>query len=284
MKKIRIVGVPEHFNLPWHMALEEGAFENRGIDIRWTDIPEGTGRMCQMLQHDETDLAIVLTEGIVNNIALEGGSKIVQEYVSSPLLWAIHVASVSNRTSVSQLEKDPIAISRMGSGSHLMAYVHAQDQKWNTEILQFDIINNLQGAVESLSSGSGAYFLWEYFTTKPLVEQGIFKRLGHYATPWPCFVIAANESFLVSQPGVVRHVLEVINRYTSEFKHIPSIDRTLANRYGQRLEDIQDWLSKTNWGNSQISSDVLNRVQDRLLSLDLIKNIKPEDTFLYNLV
>ncbi|NNM17841.1 MAG: ABC transporter substrate-binding protein, partial [Croceitalea sp.] len=42
MKKVKIIGVPEHFNLPWHLAIEEGAFEARGIDLVWTDIPEGT--------------------------------------------------------------------------------------------------------------------------------------------------------------------------------------------------------------------------------------------------
>lgn len=263
------------------MAINEGAFEERGLHLQWTDIPEGTGRMCKMLQNNETDLAIVLTEGIVKSIALEGGAKIIQEYVSSPLLWGIHVAANSKRSVIDQLKNDPVAISRMGSGSHLMAYVHAQDQNWDTETLQFDIINNLQGAIESLSNGSDAYFLWEYFTTKPLVEQGIFKRLGHYATPWPCFMVAANEKFLATNPGLVDHILEVINTYTSEFKRIPSIDRTLANRYGQRLEDIQDWLSKTNWGNSQISPEILNNVQQRLLSLGLIEDVKPESTFFH---
>ena len=46
MKTVRIIGVPEHFNLPWHLAMEEGAFAERGIDLIWTDVPEGTGK-CQ---------------------------------------------------------------------------------------------------------------------------------------------------------------------------------------------------------------------------------------------
>ena len=84
MKKVRIIGVPEHFNLPWHLALAEGAFEDRGIDLQWTDIPEGTGRMCQMLEDGETDLAIILTEGIVKSITEGNPSRIVQEYIASP--------------------------------------------------------------------------------------------------------------------------------------------------------------------------------------------------------
>ncbi|NNK75246.1 MAG: ABC transporter substrate-binding protein, partial [Maribacter sp.] len=81
MKEVRIIGVPEHFNLPWHLAIEEGAFEDRGIELQWTDIPEGTGKMCQMLQNGETDLAIILTEGLVKSISEGNPAKIVQEYI-----------------------------------------------------------------------------------------------------------------------------------------------------------------------------------------------------------
>ncbi|MEP3386385.1 MAG: substrate-binding domain-containing protein, partial [Flavobacteriaceae bacterium] len=265
MKQVKIVGVPEHFNLPWHLALEEGAFEDRGIQLQWTDIPEGTGKMCELLQQNETDLAIILTEGLVKSISQGNPSKIVQEYVSSPLLWGIHVAAGSERTSIAELKNDKVAISRMGSGSHLMACVHADNQGWNTEKLQFEVINNLNGAIESLGSGSNAYFMWEHFTTKPIVNRGVFKRLGDCPTPWPCFVIAATDTFLASQPEVLNHILEIINTYTAEFKRIPSIDRTLANRYEQQLEDIQDWLSKTNWGQKQLNMKTLEAVQNRLL-------------------
>lgn len=284
MKTVKIVGVPEHFNLPWHLAMEEGAFEDRGIHLEWTDIPEGTGKMCQLLQDGETDLAIILTEGMVKSISQGNPSKIVQEYISSPLLWGIHVAANSTRTSISELENDNVAISRLGSGSHLMAYVHAQNQDWDTEKLQFEIINNLDGAIENLSTGSDAYFMWEHFTTKPLVDQGIFKRLGDCPTPWPCFVIAASDSFLTSNADVLKHILEIINIYTVEFKAIPSIDRTLSNRYEQQLEDIQDWLSKTTWGQEQLAVESLAKVQKRLLSLQLIDDIKNSKEFIHSQV
>ncbi|WP_420399761.1 substrate-binding domain-containing protein [Flagellimonas sp.] len=282
MKQVKIVGVPEHFNLPWHLAIEESAFEDRGIQLLWEDVPEGTGRMAKLLENGDTDMAIILTEGIVKSISQGNPTKIVQEYVSSPLLWGIHVAANSNRTSIADLEKDKVAISRMGSGSHLMSYVHAQSQGWDTQSLEFEIINNLDGAVESLVNGSGAYFMWEHFTTKPLVDQGIFKRLGDCPTPWPCFVIASNAAFLSKNKNVVQHILEIINIYTSEFKRIPSIDRTLSNRYGQKLEDIREWLSKTTWGQTQIDSKTLERVQQQLKDLDLIQDIKSNEQFLHS--
>ena len=45
MKIIKIAGVPEHFNLPWHLAIENNEFESQNIDLEWTDVPEGTGKM-----------------------------------------------------------------------------------------------------------------------------------------------------------------------------------------------------------------------------------------------
>lgn len=281
MKTVRIIGVPEHFNLPWHLAMEDGAFEDRGINLEWTDVPEGTGKMCQVLENNETDLAIILTEGIIKSISQGNPCKIVREFISSPLLWGIHVAADSSRDSIQEVKDDKVAISRFGSGSHLMAYVNAQNQGWDPEKLEFEIINNLDGAIKNLTEGSGAYFMWEHFTTKPLVDNRTFKWLGDCPTPWPCFVIAATDSFLKSQPGVLKHILEVINTYTEEFKQIPSIDRTLANRYDQKLEDIQEWLSQTTWGQEQLSEETLDGVQQKLFSLNLIEEIKPADKFLY---
>ncbi|MBO0341032.1 MAG: substrate-binding domain-containing protein [Bacteroidota bacterium] len=281
MKTIKIIGVPEHFNLPWHLAMEDNAFEDRGIQLEWTDVPEGTGKMTKMLQDGEADLGIILTEGIIKSISQGNPSKIVQEYVSSPLLWGIHVDANSERNSIGDLKDDTVAISRMGSGSHLMAYINAQNQGWDTEKLQFEIINNLDGAVDNLTSGSNAYFMWEHFTTKPLVDNGTFKRVGDCPTPWPCFVIAASEKFIKENEGLLKHVLEVINTYTSEFKQIPSIDRTLSNRYEQKLEDIQEWLSKTTWGQEQLSEATVNEVQTRLHNLKLIDEVRKASEFLW---
>ncbi|GMN08933.1 substrate-binding domain-containing protein [Croceitalea sp. MTPC9] len=274
MKKVKIIGVPEHFNLPWHLAIEEGAFENRGIDLEWTDIHEGTGRMAQMLSDGETDLAIILTEGIVKSITEGNQSKIAQTYVASPLLWGIHVAAKSKFKSISDLEGKKAAISRYGSGSHLMAYVNAKQQNWNTKELKFEIINNLKGAVKGLTEEDADYFMWEHFTTKPLVDNGVFRRLGDCPTLWPCFVIAVTNSFALENKGTLNHILEVINLYTEEFKMIPSIDRTLANRYSQKLEDIKIWLSKTHWGQSQLDVDTIKKIQKQLFELDLISEIK----------
>lgn len=280
MKSVKIIGVPEHFNLPWHLAIEEGAFAERGIDLQWEDIPEGTGKMCKLLENGETDLAIILTEGIIKSISEGNPSKIIQEYIATPLLWGIHVGAQRGFKQLSDLQNTKAAVSRFGSGSHLMAYVNAKNNTWDLDELNFEIINNLDGAKQALTDGTADYFMWEHYTTKPLVDEGIFRRLGDCPTPWPCFMIVGTENFIQEQPSVVNHILEIINLYTLEFKNIPSIDRTLANRYEQQLPDIQEWMTTTEWSQSQLSQETLAKVQATLLDLNLITNQLPSKDFL----
>lgn len=270
MKTVKITGVPEHFNLPWQMCIENGEFEEIGIDLQWTDIPEGTGKMCQMLRDGETDMAVILTEGIVKDIVAGNESSIIQVYVESPLIWGIHVAANSEFKSLADLENTKVAISRYGSGSHLMAYVNAQNENWNTEKLEFEIVNTIDGAVEALTNQTADYFMWERFMTKPLVDKGIFRRVADCLTPWPSFVIVVRNEFLKANKQTVALILETINNTTIEFKDIPSIDRTLASKFNQKTEDIKEWLSLTKWSQKPLQEKVLNNIQNQLFDLKII--------------
>ena len=270
MTTLKIAGVPEHFNLPWHLSIENSEFKANEINLQWTDVPEGTGKLCQMLRNDETDIAVILTEGIIKDIVAGNQSKIVQIYVESPLIWGIHVAANSKYQTISDLENTKVAISRLGSGSQLMAYVNANNQGWKSQNLQFEIINTIDGAVEALSNGTADYFMWERFMTKPLVDKGVFRRIGDCPTPWPCFVIAVRNEILEKHPEMVSKILEIINAKTSNFKEIPTIDTILANKYNQKVEDIQEWLSLTKWSQKQLSEVELNSIQDQLVALKII--------------
>jgi ABC-type nitrate/sulfonate/bicarbonate transport system substrate-binding protein len=270
MTTLKIAGVPEHFNLPWHLCIENGDFERQGIDIQWTDVPEGTGRLCQMLREGETDIAVILTEGIIKDLAAGNPSKIVQIYVESPLLWGIHVAAASPYMEITDIEHGKVAISRYGSGSHLMAVVNAKQQGWDIEKLDFEIINTLDGAVQGLTEGRADYFMWEHFMTKPIVDKGIFRRIADCPTPWPCFVIAVRNEVIENQPFEIGTVLDTINEMTARFKDIPGIAPVLAERYHQKAEDIAEWLKLTEWSQNQLDRVRFDKVQDELFGLNLI--------------
>ncbi|AYN03946.1 substrate-binding domain-containing protein [Flavobacterium sp. 140616W15] len=270
MKTIKIAGVPEHFNLPWHLCIENGEFEAEGIDLQWTDVPEGTGKMCQMLRDGETDIAVILTEGIVKDIVAGNPSKIVQVYVQSPLIWGIHVAAESEYKIIEDLENKKVAISRLGSGSQLMAYVNANNQGWKTDNLEFEIVNTIDGAVEALTNKTADYFMWERFMTKPLVDKGIFRRITDCPTPWPSFVIAVRDEVLKNDPNIITSILEIINATTEDFKSIPSIDRTLSESFKQKVEDIQEWLKLTQWSQKPLNEKTFNKIQNQLFELGII--------------
>ncbi|MDA8531595.1 substrate-binding domain-containing protein [Flavobacteriaceae bacterium] len=271
MKTVRVGGVPEHFNYAWYIGLKNNLFKENGINLRWVDCPGGTGEMTQALRTNSIDMAVVLTEGIVKAITEGLSSKIVQTYVQSPLVWGVHVAYNSKFKTSSELKNKKAAISRYGSGSHLMAYINAQQLEWDvTRDLEFKLIKNLDGGVKALSNGDADYFLWEKFTTKPFVDEGIFKRIGECPTPWPCFVIAARDELINSDSSSLKTILEIINTMTKKFKTIPEIDQIISKRYKQKQTDVKQWLSQTEWSQKNIDKKTIEIVQNKLMALDLL--------------
>ncbi|WP_373056254.1 substrate-binding domain-containing protein [Zunongwangia sp. H14] len=270
MKSIRIGGVPEHFNLPWHLCIEENEFNKEEINVIWKDFPDGTGAMNQALRSGEIDAAVILTEGVTRDIINGNPAKIVQNYIGSPLVWGIHVAADSKYKNLEDLRNTKAAISREGSGSQLMAYVNAQNNGWNIEDLKFKIVTDVEGAVKSLKEDKAQYFMWEHFTTKPLVDNHTFRLIADCPTPWPCFVIAVREEVLKYNAERIQKMLEILNTKTSTFKNIPEIDKILAERYDQKIEDIRNWLKITSWSDSQLRENELDEVQEKLRQLKLI--------------
>ncbi|MBV7268299.1 substrate-binding domain-containing protein [Winogradskyella luteola] len=279
MKKVNIGGVPEHFNLAWYLTLKNGEYKAEDINLRWHDYYGGTGEMCKGLRSGDIDMAVILTEGIVKDIIAGNPSKIVQTFVETPLIWGIHVAKDSKFKTIEDIKGTRAAISRYGSGSHLMAYINAKNHDWNLEKdLNFEVIKNLDGAVKGLTDGDADYFMWEKFTTKPLVDDGTFRRIDNCPSPWPCFVIAVREEFIENNNNDLITILQIINQTTTEFKSIPSIDRTIANRYEQELEDVQEWLSLTEWSQDIIDKKTIENVQKQLFDLNIIpKKISYKD-------
>ena len=278
MKDVRIGGVPEHFNYAWYLALKQGRFKPHNIDVRWNDYFGGTGQMTKALRDNEIDIAVILTEGIIKDITEGSPCKIVQVFVESPLVWGIHVAEKSAFKQLSDLKGKRAAISRFGSGSHLMAYVNAMNLGWDTtNDLGFEVVKDLDGAVDALTTADADYFMWEKFTTKPLVDQQIFRRLGDCPTPWPCFVLAVRDEFITTEKETLKAILEVINSITEKFKYIPEIERIISKRYQQKYEDVKQWLTLTEWSQETISPSTVEAVQNQLIQLDIISEKLPYD-------
>jgi sulfonate transport system substrate-binding protein len=284
MTTLKVGGVPEHFNYPWYITLKNKEYNKQNINLRWQDFPGGTGQMCKALRKGEVDIAIVLTEGIIKDIAEGNPSKIVQTYVNSPLIWGIHVSASSAFKDVKDLENTTIAISRFGSGSHLMAIVNANNQNWDVKKLKFKVVGDLQGAIDALSNGEADYFMWEHFTTKPLVDNGTFRRIDDCLTPWPCFVVAVRNEVLENNFEEVKKVLDIINTESKDFKNIDNIDKILAKRYKQQIDDIQKWLKITKWNDGKpITKNLITRIQNKMVKFNVIEEKKNSGSFIKNM-
>lgn len=247
MSKIRIGGVPEHFNLPIHLAIEDGQFEARGLDVEWTTFRGGTGQMTKALREDEIDVCILLTEGIISDIIKGNPSRIISVYVNTPLIWGIHTGVDNPLNSYEGIFDKKYAISRFGSGSHLMAIVDANSQGKTLDKSQFEVIKNLDGALDSLSKNDSDVFYWEKYTTKPYVDNGQLKRVGEYVTPWPCFVVAATEKVLKEQPENIIRMLRTIHDSVDNFMENETSIHMVSKRYEQEIEDVERWYYSTEW-------------------------------------
>lgn len=276
--------MPEHFNLAWYLTLKNGEYKAEGINLRWQDYYGGTGAMTKALRDGDIDMAVILTEGIVKDIVDGNPSKIVQTFVQTPLIWGIHVAQHSKFKTIADLKGTRAAISRYGSGSHLMAYVNAENNDWNLETdLKFEVIDDIDGAAKALTEETADYFMWERFMTKPLVDDGTFRHIANCPTPWPCFVIAVRNEFLDENEDDVKTILEIINNTTTDFKDIPSIDKTISNRYSLELNDVQEWLSLTEWSQKLIDAKTIEYVQNTLIKLDIISKKLDYKTLVHKL-
>ena len=258
---IRLGGVPEHFNLPIHLAIENGEFSSRGIDLQWTTFKGGTGQMTKALREKEIDACVLLTEGIIKDIIGGNASKLISIYVTTPLCWGIHTGASNTLDNYKDIFTKNYAISRFGSGSHLMPIVDANTKGHKISEEQFKIIKNLDGALASLSSTETDVFYWEKFTTKPFVDNGTLRRVGEFYTPWPCFVIAATDDVLERNPEGIIRMLRTIHDSCDRFMQNETAIDMVSSRYEQKLEDVERWYHATEWAiHGWVSNKMLSSV------------------------
>jgi len=263
-------GVPEHFNLPWQRALESGCFMGAGLDLEFREYPTGTGAMCADLRAGVLDLAVVLTEGILMDIALFQQSAILAPFVNSPLIWGVHFAADAD-PDLDHLDTQKMAVSRLGSGSHLMGLLWAQAQGVSLrpdQIIPVGSMFQLQEAVQQQAD----YFLWEKFTTLPLVKQGLVKRVDTITTPWPCFMIAGQPERLAQREAELGVLLQQLYQQAKDCQH--QQEQTLDDisiRYGIDREESLQWFRDVEWATqTALPLEDLQKTLQTLQGLGLI--------------
>lgn len=247
MESLRVGGVPEHFNMPWQLLLQSSKLSKKGIKASWKDFSGGTGAMIEALNNNEIDMAMLLTEGAVKGIDNGGRYRIVSFYVDSPLIWGIHIPGDAPYRHIDEMKGKTYAISRYGSGSHLMSFVDAQIRGWRTDALKFIPVSTLEGAREAFKENKADIFYWEKFTTKKYVDSGEFRRVGERPTPYACFVICVTENALKEKQAAVYKLIKQVFKVSKKLDKNPQRASLIAEYYQLDKKDVEDWLASIRW-------------------------------------
>lgn len=272
MIQLRIGGVPEHFNLPWQIAIENKAFEKCNLSPRWINFRGGTGAMNKALREGSIDVAVMLTEGIVYDVANGNTCEIIAQYIQSPLIWGIHTAAKNTIQTIDEMYDKKIAISRFGSGSHLMPVIDFNQANHRIDPAQFLVVRNLEGAIHSLTKLESDIFYWEKFITKPFVNKNGLKLLGQSPTPWPSFVVVARQEILAKHKSQLQDMVQIVLDVAKQFKSNTSSIRRICKTYALTETDAAQWLHTTDWSiDGIVQSSTLSKVTVALKTAGLLE-------------
>lgn len=248
--------------------------------------------MITALRAKEIDLAIGLTEGWVSGLLAGDGPKlrgyrIIGQYVQSSLRWAI--VTGRNRDDINGVadlaNHRKVGVSRLGSGSHIMASVLAQQEGWSvsasaqpSKTLDFVPLGPLADLIKGVSSGdqpAADFFMWEQFTTKPYFDppDSPLKKIGEIYTPWPSWHIVARDTAYPDpeKDANIETFLTGMDRGIRKFNEDPedvismlSEKSGLSFRYSE--DDAREWLKSVEYTKTTrgVDKEVLGKVVDTL--------------------
>jgi ABC-type nitrate/sulfonate/bicarbonate transport system substrate-binding protein len=223
-----------------------------------------------MLKDGELDMAVLVTEGAVRDILSGGPHRVVSTFVDSALPWGVHVPAASHLHAPGELKGIPYAISRVGSGSHIMAMIHAEHLGWRPSDNDLVVVHNMRGAAERMQHGPPVIFLWETYVTASYVDQGIMRRVDELRAPWPGFVIVARESFVQDHGAWIDRVLDVLHKETETLKRGPHLVDLVMQNAAFSEARAKEWLKHVHWSVGKPKPASFHTLVERLRRLALV--------------
>lgn len=262
---LRVGGVPEAFNLPF----QDASFG--GIPVQFVQCGGGSGEMIQKLEQRTIDVAFALTDCIVAAIEKEKNVRIIAPVVVSPLTWAVCTREGLNMT---QLQNARWAVSRLGSGSHVMAMVLAKQHDLSTD-MQFVVEGSFDRMCDAVKAQRADAFLWEIFTTTPLLQNEPIDIVDKVQTPWPSFsaAVASDCQRMEDVRAVVRSFLQQAHI----FKNDASSVQRICTQYGMTEKSAARWLAEVEYatpGDFCVPLQVLEQTRTLLREAGVIERSK----------
>ncbi|BGP18416.1 hypothetical protein JCM10213_001663 [Rhodosporidiobolus nylandii] len=271
--KLRIAYVPEHFASP----LLQLAAKDETIEL--VPCPSGTGQIMSAIKAGEVDLAIALTESLIAGIAKKTAEfKLVGTYVTSPLNWAVVVGKESKYQKLEDLRGERIGISRIGSGSQVMASYMGLRENWvdkdgKVEEIPFEVLDTFKNLRDGVNDGRAAAFMWEWFTTKPYLNEVRF--IGSVPTPWHSWVLVAPPR-TTAPDSPLRPILQhFLTNLTSSIQAFDAKDARegsskefIKGHFGYPEEDVQAWLKQVSYPEGDVREVDRGMVEKTLKTLE----------------
>ncbi|CEP61805.1 substrate-binding domain-containing protein LALA0_S04e01112g [Lachancea lanzarotensis] len=250
---LKVGYIPEHFASPLFFAEQKGLFAKQNVKIQLIPYPSGSGHLIQSLNSGDLDIAIGLTESFVRGIAdtakdTKPKYQIAGTFVKSALEWAVSTgAKREELTDLKSLEGKKIGVSRLGSGSHVMSYVMAQQMDLEKPFADFPVLNTFENLRKAVNSGEADAFLWEYYTSKKFLDSGEIKMLGHVSSPWPSWVVVKR---VETESDTYKGFIKALNEGIDYFNHHKEEAIELVQReFGYSKEDAEGWFQTVKYHN-----------------------------------
>ncbi|ODV88674.1 hypothetical protein CANCADRAFT_57809 [Tortispora caseinolytica NRRL Y-17796] len=271
---MKIGYIPEHFSTPLAFAVKY-----KWLNAELVPYPRGSGHLMEALQANEIDYAVGLTEAFIAG-ALQGKDwfKIIGTYVTSPLCWVVSTGGRRDVTMDSLANGATIGISRIGSGSHVMASVLKEQSKWPVDPT-FKVLGTFEQLRNGVNDSSADIFMWERFTSKKYLDSGEIKEIGEIYTPWPSWVIVASKSV---QESEYIPCLEAIDKGINYFdNNKDEAVAYIAENLDYSLEDATTWLGTVQFNTPTvkgIDKAVVEKTAKTLLNAGVVNTdtISPE--------
>ncbi|KAK9373797.1 uncharacterized protein V1513DRAFT_402317 [Lipomyces chichibuensis] len=283
---LKVGYVPEHFSTPLFFAQSEGYYKDVGLSPEFKPFLTGTGDMIKALKENDIDMAVGLTEGWVAGLGNRRAEyKIVGTYVQSPLRWAISTGD--NREdiqSIADLQGKCFGVSRLGSGSYVMAFVLARQQGWpGNPPVSFNILGTFKNLRAAVRDREADAFMWEYFTSKKYYDNNEIKYIGSIYTPWPSWTITAADSLLNNEPNTrtIGKFFSAVNKGIQHFRTNPekAVDYISTN-LDYTAEDAREWMKTVNFADDVSVVDrsvIIDKTFTILNDANVIENAEAVD-------
>ncbi|PHH63386.1 hypothetical protein CDD81_5987 [Ophiocordyceps australis] len=282
---LRIGYVPEHFSTPLFLAQK-----HYGLDATLIPFASGTGHMVTALRAGDIDVAIGLTEGWIAGLGKEdspgdGGYRLVGSYVETPLCWAISTgAQRTDLADIDSLRGGRVGVSRLGSGSHVMSFVMADQHGWPA-FSDTLILDNFEKLRRAVNSGEADFFMWETFTSKKYHDSGELRRVGDILTPWSSWKIVASTALAPQNGSLDARVEDLFARLDRGIKHFnehqdEAVEYIVSNLdYSE--DDVRRWLPTVEFSSKTkgVKPQVVTKCVDTLRKAGVLvegKGMKPE--------